>query len=170
MEDREVVQEMVKDLRSAFTSMLEKNEWMNEQTKDYALKKATEMQALLGYPGMTKVSIVLCNRTFLDMAVNDTQLDAYYERLAVGENDGFATLIHKYCVWAQQKSFRRLLEEVDRKEFGTSSAVVNAFYSSIKNGITFPAAILQAPFFDRTFPKALNYAGNTGLITSIEFK
>jgi predicted metalloendopeptidase len=56
------------------------------------------------------------------------------------------------------------LEEVDRQEFGTSSAIVNAFYSSIKNGITFPAAILQAPFFDRTFPKALNYAAMGSVI------
>jgi hypothetical protein len=46
---------------------------------------------------------------------------------------------------------------VDRHEFGTSSAVVNAFYSGVKNAITFPAAILQPPFFDQGFPKAVNY-------------
>lgn len=82
----------------------------------------------------------------------------------VGENDDYATLIHKYSVWLSQKQYRRLLEKVDRQEFGTSSSVVNAFYSSIKNGITFPAAILQAPFFDRAFPKAVNYAAMGSVI------
>lgn len=70
----------------------------------------------------------------------------------------------------QNKAFRRLREPVDRSEFGTSSVVINAFYSSVKNAISellqfililfnlnlilaFPAAILQAPFFDRSFPK-----------------
>jgi predicted metalloendopeptidase len=102
------------------------------------------MQTLLGYP---------------EMLYNDTELDAYYDKLAVNDDDDYSTMITKYSGWVQRKSHHRLLEEVDRKEFGVSSATVNAFYSSIKNGITFPAAILQAPFFDRTFPKAVNYGG-----------
>lgn len=57
-------------------------------------------------------------------------------QLNVSPEDGYATMITKYSLWAQHKAFRRLLEPVDRTEFGTSSAVVNAFYSSVKNGIS----------------------------------
>jgi predicted metalloendopeptidase len=59
--------------------------------------------------------------------------------------------------WARKKAFKGLVQPVDRHEFGTSSAVVNAFYSGAKNSITLPAAILQSPFFDPGFPKAVNY-------------
>ncbi|CAD5215091.1 unnamed protein product [Bursaphelenchus xylophilus] len=143
-DDRKAAQDMVKDLREAFRTMLKDNDWMKDETKAYALKKADEMQALIGYP---------------DFVFNDTELDDYYGKLNTSETDGYADLIKDYSIWAQHKAFRRLKEEVDRAEFGTSSAVVNAFYSSVKNGITFPAAILQAPFFDATFPKAVNYGG-----------
>lgn len=34
---------------------------------------------------------------------------------------------------------------------------MNAFYLGVKNTITFTAAILQSPMFDRSFPKAVNF-------------
>ena len=34
---------------------------------------------------------------------------------------------------------------------------MNAFYVGVKNTITFTAAILQSPMFDRSFPKAVNF-------------
>src|SRR5687768_4451768 len=36
---------------------------------------------------------------------------------------------------------------------------VNAYYSSVKNEIVFPAAILQPPFFDPKADPAVNYGG-----------
>ena len=44
--------------------------------------------------------------------------------------------MEKVAVWAQRRAFQRLTEPVDRTEFGTSSATVNAFYSAIKNAIS----------------------------------
>uniref|UniRef100_A0A671UUT6 Neprilysin n=1 Tax=Sparus aurata TaxID=8175 RepID=A0A671UUT6_SPAAU len=41
----------------------------------------------------------------------------------------------------------------------TGAAVVNAFYSSSKNQIVFPAGILQPPFFSKGQAKSLNYGG-----------
>jgi len=34
-----------------------------------------------------------------------------------------------------------------------SPPTVNAYYSPTKNEIVFPAGILQAPFYDRSYPK-----------------
>lgn len=62
--DRDAALEMVQDLRQAFGVMLERNEWMRNETKQYALKKARDMQALIGFP---------------DMVYNDTELDEYYK-------------------------------------------------------------------------------------------
>jgi predicted metalloendopeptidase len=39
VEDREAAQEMVGNLREAFKSMLERNEWLSTATKEFALKK-----------------------------------------------------------------------------------------------------------------------------------
>ncbi|CAF3001371.1 unnamed protein product [Rotaria sp. Silwood2] len=56
--------------------------------------------------------------------------------------------------------FRVLRKQVNRKAWGFSApTVVNAFYAPSKNQITFPAGILQMPFFDRDAPKYLNYGG-----------
>lgn len=37
--------------------------------------------------------------------------------------------------------------------------MVNAYYSPTKNEIVFPAGILQAPFYTRSSPNALNFGG-----------
>src|SRR3712207_3710038 len=41
---------------------------------------------------------------------------------------------------------------------------VNAYYSPVKNDITFPAAILQPPFFDPDADPAVNYGAIGGVI------
>jgi len=94
---------------------------------------------------------------FPDFLYNDTGLDEYYEKLNFEPSDSFPTIVERVAAWAQMRAFNRLREPVDRNEFSTSSATVNAFYSAIKNAITFPAAILQSPFFDREYPKSINY-------------
>jgi len=142
--DKATALEMIEDLHTVFHQMVNTSQWMQTETKKLALVKAKEMLSLIGYP---------------DWIANDTALDEYYEQLELTDQDSYPKIIEKLTQWGQQRAFRKLIEPVDRSEFGVSSAVVNAFYSSLKNAITFPAAILQAPFFDRGFPKSMNYGG-----------
>ena len=51
----------------------------------------------------------------------------------------------------------RLDEPVDRDEWGMNPQTVNAYYNPLVNQITFPAAILQPPFFDPYADPAVNY-------------
>uniref|UniRef100_A0A0K0FE70 Neprilysin-1 (inferred by orthology to a C. elegans protein) n=1 Tax=Strongyloides venezuelensis TaxID=75913 RepID=A0A0K0FE70_STRVS len=142
--DKAAAMDMIKDLREAFGEIIENNTWMDDVTKNYALEKLKEMMPLIGYPEFIK---------------NSTSLDEYYKGLVIENDDSYVDILQKVTTWSQHKALRRLLEPVDREDFGMSSAVVNAFYSSVKNAITFPAAILRAPFFDRRFPKSINYGG-----------
>uniref|UniRef100_A0A0N5CGX8 Neprilysin n=1 Tax=Strongyloides papillosus TaxID=174720 RepID=A0A0N5CGX8_STREA len=142
--DKAAAMDMIKDLREAFGEIIESNTWMDDVTKNYALEKLKEMMPLIGYPEFIK---------------NSTSLDEYYKGLVIENDDSYVDILQKVTTWSQHKALRRLLEPVDREDFGMSSAVVNAFYSSVKNAITFPAAILRAPFFDRRFPKSINYGG-----------
>jgi endothelin-converting enzyme/putative endopeptidase len=48
---------------------------------------------------------------------------------------------------------------VDRSEWEMTPQEVNAFYNPLRNQMVFPAGILQAPFFDRDFPAAMNFGG-----------
>ena len=48
---------------------------------------------------------------------------------------------------------------VNPLEWGMTPQTVNAYYNPVRNEIVFPAAILQAPFFDPNADPAVNYGG-----------
>ena len=58
----------------------------------------------------------------------------------------------------------RLNGPVDKQEWGMTPQTVNAYYNPPNNEIVFPAAILQAPFFDPNADPAVNYGGIGGVI------
>jgi putative endopeptidase len=64
--------------------------------------------------------------------------------------------------WAYKVN--RLNQPVDDLEWGMTPQTVNAYYSSTKNEIVFPAAILQPPFFHPDADPAVNYGGIGGVI------
>ncbi|CAG9540806.1 unnamed protein product [Cercopithifilaria johnstoni] len=140
--DKRSVLEMVNLLKDAFKEMLKEYDWLHESTRQKALQKINEMLSLIGYPEFIR---------------NTKNLDGYYKLLHIYPNDTFAQIITKTSRWSMERSYRKLVKTFKRAELGTSASTVNAFYSSFKNAIVFPAAILQAPFFDRTFPKAMNF-------------
>ncbi|EMP30065.1 Endothelin-converting enzyme 1 [Chelonia mydas] len=53
----------------------------------------------------------------------------------------------------------QLRKPPNRDQWSMTPPTVNAYYSPTKNEIVFPAGILQAPFYTRTSPKALNFGG-----------
>ncbi len=59
--------------------------------------------------------------------------------------------------FAWRRRVARLGEPVDRTEWGMRPQTVNASYNSSMNQLTFPAAILQPPFFDPAADPAVNY-------------
>ncbi|KAM4797731.1 endothelin-converting enzyme 1-like [Urocitellus parryii] len=53
----------------------------------------------------------------------------------------------------------QLRKAPNRDEWSMTPPMVNAYYSPTKNEIVFLAGILQAPFYTRSSPKALNFGG-----------
>uniref|UniRef100_A0A8R1HWB4 Endothelin-converting enzyme 1 n=2 Tax=Caenorhabditis japonica TaxID=281687 RepID=A0A8R1HWB4_CAEJA len=140
--DREEAIRMIVHLRNSFADLVRKNDWMDDETKKVAIEKANSMINNIGYPDVT----------------NDwKQLDQQYQGLEIQESDTYYYIMKKSVVWMQSREFQKLIKPFDKHEFDISPAVVNAFYSPEKNAITFPAGILQPPFFSGTFPKAVNY-------------
>jgi len=66
--------------------------------------------------------------------------------------------------WSFKEDIDKLNKPVDKTEWGMSPQIVNATYSPSFNAITFPAGILQPPFFDYRVDEALNYGAVGGSI------
>jgi putative endopeptidase len=60
-------------------------------------------------------------------------------------------------VFEWKRQVTRLDDPVDKNEWGMTPPTINAYYEPSLNEIVFPAAILQAPFFDPNADDAVNY-------------
>ena len=61
--------------------------------------------------------------------------------------------------WSTANNLSEIGEPVDKTEWGMSPQTVNAYFNPLNNEIVFPAAILQAPFYDYLADDAVNYGG-----------
>ena len=132
---------LVADIRTAMKMRIEGLPWMSPETKLKALDKLAKFTVKIGYPEEWRDYSGLTIKAD-DLYGNATRAGAYEWRRDVA----------------------RLFEPVDKKEWGMTPQTVNAYYNSVNNEIVFPAAILQAPFFDPTADDAINYGGIGGVI------
>jgi len=132
---------LVSDLKSAMGARIQKLDWMSPDTKTKAGEKLGKFTVKIGYPDKW--------RDYSKLAIKDGDLYGNVERSAAFD-------------WRFRVA--RLNQPVDRGEWGMTPATINAYYSSTKNEIVFPAAILQPPFFDPEGDPAINYGGIGGVI------
>jgi len=129
------IYDLVDYIKTALRGRIAQLDWMSSQTKARANEKLDAFQALLGYP--------------------DTWRS--YDGLKLG--DTYAANVIAIRTFEFRYDMLRLPKPVDRTEWLMSPAMVNAYYWSNTNTITFPAGILQPPFFDPNGDFAANYGG-----------
>uniref|UniRef100_A0A4W6BZV8 Neprilysin n=1 Tax=Lates calcarifer TaxID=8187 RepID=A0A4W6BZV8_LATCA len=134
---------MIKDIREVFISNLNDLTWMDAETKKAAEEKARAIRERIGYS---------------DNIMDDKYLNNEYKDLSYNAEEYFENILQN-LEYVQKKRLRKLRVKVNKEEWVTGAAVVNAFYSSSKNQIVFPAGILQPPFFSKGQAKSLNYGG-----------
>ena len=132
---------LVGDIRTAMKGRIEQLTWMGPETKAKALEKLSKFNVKIGYPEKW--------RDYSALEIKDGDLYGNVERAIVFD-------------WRYRVA--RMNGPVDRAEWEMTPATVNAYYSSTKNEIVFPAAILQPPFFDPDADPAVNYGGIGGVI------
>uniref|UniRef100_A0A673NCN6 endothelin-converting enzyme 1 n=1 Tax=Sinocyclocheilus rhinocerous TaxID=307959 RepID=A0A673NCN6_9TELE len=76
----------------------------------------------------------------------------------VTEDNFFQNMINFYNFSARVMA-DQLRKPPNRDQWSMTPPTVNAYYMPTKNGIVFPAGILQAPFYAQDHPKALNFGG-----------
>jgi putative endopeptidase len=128
------MEDLVRNLRAAFTERLQANSWMDEATRTEALAKLQAFDPRVGYPANWEdYSSIRIERG--DLLGNMMRAGEYQHNLML----------------------TRLPNPVDRALWAMTPQTINAYYSPLSNQITFPAAILQPPFFDPNADAAVNY-------------
>ncbi len=133
-EAKQRMEELVANLKATFAERLEQLPWMSDTTKKEAHTKLSMFRAKIGYPNKW--------RDFSDLRITADDLVGNVMRANLAES---------------ARDYGRLDQPVDRDEWAMTPQTVNAYYSSTRNEIVFPAAILQPPFFDMSVDMAANY-------------
>ena len=128
--------ELVKNLQQTFKDRIKKLDWMSASTKAKAIIKLDAFTKKIGYTDKWKT----------------------YDGLVITRNN-FLENIRNANRWGYKDNIDRLGKPIDKTEWGLTPPTINATYSPSKNQITFPAGILQFPFFDFAADDAINYGG-----------
>ena len=130
------MQQLVANMRAALGEELQAAEWLAPETRQNALRKLATFDARIGYPSKWH--------------------DYSGVRFARG-----SYLAARQAATADERRLdaAKIGKKLDRTEWTMTPPTVNAYYTSTRNSITFPAGILQAPFFDVDADDAVNYGG-----------
>jgi putative endopeptidase len=133
--------EMINNLKVALADRIKTLDWMDEPTKQQALKKLAAMNVKIGYPDKWRdYSLLKIDR---GPYVSNTMRAANFE---------------------VNRQLKKIGKPVDRTEWGMTPPEVNAYYNPYMNEIVFPAGILQPPFFDPKADDPVNYGGMGAVI------
>lgn len=152
-DDRLQVSTLIESIRDAFYDRLNEIKWLDDKTRAAAHDKAAALQVRIGYPSVPDT-------------MDASAIQAWYAGLHVSK-DAFANELAARTTELQQQ-WSRLSGELNLGALGDLTTVtVNAEYIPPWNQIVFPAGILQPPFFQRTWPRYLQYA-TLGMIAGHE--
>ena len=135
-ESKAKAEQLVSNLLKAYQADIKTLTWMSPATREKALEKINEFTPKIGYPSHWR-----------DYSAYDVQRDDL-----VGD-------IQRGQMFEWNRELNRINQPVDKTEWGMTPPTINAYYNPAFNEIVFPAAILQAPFFDPKADDAANYGG-----------
>ena len=131
---KQQAQALVANLLTVYHQRLEAITWMAPSTKAEALHKLSTLRVSVGYPDHF--------RTYDGLEIRPDDLAGNVERAHLFE--------YRY-------NLGRIGQPTDPGEWSMTPQTVNAVEMPLNNALNFPAAILQAPFFDPAAPAAANY-------------
>ncbi|MDE7112043.1 MAG: M13 family metallopeptidase, partial [Malacoplasma sp.] len=129
---------MVHGLVKSYKERLNKNEWLSKETKEKAILKLDKMKIKIGYPD---------------------NLSEVYKWIDFNPKDNLYEIIKSIGISKRNYENSLLYKPVDTSLWMMPGHLVNACYNPTVNDITFPAAILQAPFYSLNQSKSENFGG-----------
>ncbi|MCW2254601.1 endothelin-converting enzyme/putative endopeptidase [Providencia alcalifaciens] len=133
-ESKAKIKDLISYVRGTFDSRLKDNDWMDEPTRQEALKKLSQFTVKVGYPDEWN--------DFSSVNLQPDNLLGNYQQV---------------LNWSYNDNMSKIGKPVRKWEWGMTPQTINAYFNPVQNEIVFPAAILQAPFFDPNVDPAYNY-------------
>ncbi len=135
-ESKASIDALVVNVRAAMGERLQKLEWMAPETRAKAVAKLAAFTPKIGYPSQWRD----------------------YSTLTVTRGDLVGN-VARASQYEYRRNLNKLGKPIDRTEWFMTPMTINAYANPPMNEIVFPAAILQAPFFDPKADAAINYGG-----------
>ena len=137
-EAKKDITEIVYQIIDTYKERIKTNEILGEETRAKAIKKLSTMGVKMGYPDKV--------RDIYEKLVFNPEDSLYDIVLALGEIRGLEML-------------SQLDKPTNPEKWAMPGHMVNACYDPFVNDITFPAAILQAPFYSLKQTRSENLGG-----------
>lgn len=137
-EAKKDVVEMVKEIIEAYKERIANNDVLTDATKQKAILKLSKMKIKMGYPD---------------------KIDPLFDKLEVNTRNPLFKNIANLKQIILLDAISKLNVPVDKNEWLMPGHMVNACYDPTRNDITFPAAILQAPFYSVYQSRSENLGG-----------
>ncbi len=137
-EAKKDITEIVKQIIATYQKRIAANDILEQTTKDKAILKLSKMGLKLAYPDRVEV---------------------LYDKLVFDETKSLFDVVTSLRKIRMEESFAKLNKEVDRTHWAMPGHMVNACYNPFVNDITFPAAILQPPFYSIHQTRSENLGG-----------
>lgn len=137
-EAKKDVVEMVYEIIDTYKRRVKENDFLEEATKEKAIVKLDKMVVKMGYPD---------------------KVDPFYDSLVFDDEDSFFEATRKLNYLRINHELSKLKKDVNKEEWVMPGHMVNACYNPFTNDITFPAAILQPPFYSIKQTRSENLGG-----------
>lgn len=142
------VEELIAEIIATYKEKIQAVDWMSEPTKKKAIEKLDAMKIKVGYPDKW-------------MMYEGPELKSYEEGGSLLTN---ILVMRQYNISQAVKNFDK---PVDKTVFVMAPFEVNACYNPSANDITFPAGILQTPYYDVNASREANL-GAIGVVIGHE--
>lgn len=127
---------LVQNLMTAFGERIDNLEWMSDETRAAARRKLQTLEVSIGHPEQWR-----------DYSALEIRPDQPWGNAA------------RASLFEYQRNLAKLNRPVSHDEWYLLPQEVNALNVPLENRLIFPAAILEAPFFDPLADAAVNYGG-----------
>lgn len=137
-EAKKDITEIVYQIIDTYKSRIQNNDILEQSTKDKAILKLSKMGVKMGYPD---------------------KVQEIYSKLVFDENQSLFDIMLSLDQVGILYSLEQLTKPTNPEKWQMPGHMVNACYDPSVNDITFPAAILQAPFYSLKQSRSENLGG-----------
>ena len=137
-EAKKDITEIVRQIVATYQKRIAENDILEPATKEKAILKLNKMGLKMAYPD---------------------RVEPLYDKLVFDESKSLFDIVTSLRRIRMEDNFSKLNQEVDRTHWEMPGHMVNACYDPFVNDITFPAAILQPPFYSIHQTRSENLGG-----------